>query len=142
MKRFSPAAGTTYEDWTRSYRSIIVPLNALPSGDESGTEFLPFRIESDTVGRQVLGCKRDKDSLHSVGRSFGTQQHAGFATFRAAEMSVERNILIGPVQEKPAAAGARFDGSGDFAVLELPIGLPEWMPPAESRTPHGRVGLE
>jgi transglutaminase-like putative cysteine protease len=46
-------AGTSYEDWTRSYRSIIVPLQALPSGDESGSEFLPFRVTWAPLGTSI-----------------------------------------------------------------------------------------
>ena len=39
-------AGDTYEDWIRTYRSIIVPLQAIPAqNDGTGAQFQPFKIE-------------------------------------------------------------------------------------------------
>ena len=39
-------AGDSYDDWTRAYRTIIVPLQAIPANnDGTGAQFQPFKVE-------------------------------------------------------------------------------------------------
>ena len=99
----------------------------------------PFPRGLDTLGiqrhpvrREISFVERHENALQpSVGRAFGTEQHARAAPGRTAERSRDGNVLVRAVQHEPAATFRRH--ADNLAVLRAPFRLPE-------RAPSGKAG--
>ena len=85
-------------------------------------------VNRDAIGREVAFHQRRVDAFHAaVGRRFGAQQDTGLAPLGAAHRRVEADVLVGAVEEQPAAATWRSDD----ALLGTPGGAAERRPAGE-----------
>ena len=106
----------------RRRRRRDAQLSAAGRPQPFARRLVALRVERDAIGAEVALGQRHEDALQpAVGRLLGAQQDAGLAARGAAERREERDVLIGAVEQQPAAAG--FGGADDLAVLGAPLGL-------------------